>query len=58
MADLARCNNTHCPKHELCYRYKTDAEQDQGYLVNFNEICNNDSNYIYYSPLEKKPEHQ
>ena len=56
--DLSRCSNTYCPKKDTCYRYmpKEQVEEYQKYSVSFDVICTANTNYIYYSPLEHKPE--
>ncbi|WP_297419417.1 hypothetical protein [Clostridium sp.] len=60
VADLSRCSNLYCEKKDICYRYmeKDEADRYQGYEIAFNQICTADTNYIYYSPIEKPIEHQ
>jgi hypothetical protein len=57
MADLARCNNIECIKHNDCYRFNEELYKQQDFNFNFKCICEQ-NNFTYFSPLEKKTEHQ
>ena len=45
---MALCQYSECEKKDNCFRYNPQANQIQGYEVNFNKVCFAENNYKYY----------
>ena len=50
---LALCDYKECEKSCNCKRYEEKAESLQGYHVEFNLICNENTGYPHFTPKEE-----